>query len=333
MPVELTVAICAHNAAGRLPAALEALGRMKGTTSWECLVVDNASSDDTPRVAEDIGRRLALPLRVVSEPVAGHTRARKRAAVEARGELLSFVDDDNLVSPDWAESCVAFFAAHPSAGVIGGKIEPVFEEPDSIPEDFQEHYAQALAIRDMGEAEVKLALPADDPPCGAGMTGRTAVFRQILLEVGCHLAGRRGGALTSGDDTEIGLLAQKLGWETWYSPTLKMGHVLPARRLTREYLDRIIAAGAFSTPWLDFLRNKEPKRSRASNALVAARWRLAAARISLVGKLKGPNHPDAGRFGFWYDLFCNRAAGYFDLARNDPAGRLAVALANAQHTI
>ncbi|MGA2232691.1 MAG: glycosyltransferase, partial [Tepidisphaeraceae bacterium] len=327
---------CAHNAAARLPAALNALAQMENMPgAWECLVVDNASTDDTRKVAEDAGRRLALPLRVVSEPIAGHTRARARAAAEARGELLSFIDDDNLVSPQWAQNCIAFFAAHPSAGIAGGKIAPVFEDPASIPPDFQEHYAQALAIRDMGEAERKLILLEDDPPCGAGMTGRTALFRRILLDIGCHLTGRTGGALTSGDDTEIGLLAQRLGWETWYTPSLQMAHVLPARRLRREYLDAVIATGAFSTPWLDCLRNKEPHRSRASNVLIGARWRLAAAKIKFVGKLKGPNHPDAGRFPFWYDLFRNRAAGYFDLARNDPAGKLAAGLAklNAQHKL
>jgi glycosyltransferase involved in cell wall biosynthesis len=332
MAVELTVAICAHNAAPRLPAALQALSQMRADPSkWECLVIDNASTDDTRAVAKDFAQRLNLPLRVVNEPIAGHTRARRRAVIEAAGELLSFVDDDNLVSPDWAANCLAFFAAHPAAGIAGGKIDAVFEDPPSVPPDFQTRFAMALAIRDMGETGRPLKLPDNDPPCGAGMTGRTALFKTILLDIGCHLTGRRGGALTSGDDTEIGLLAQKLGWETWYTPALKMGHVLPARRLTQSYLDGIVAAGAFSTPWLDFLRNREPFRGRVSNALIAARWQLEAARIRMIGKVKGSHHPDAGRFPFWYDLFRNRAAGYFDLAWHDPAGKLAASIERAQH--
>ena len=327
MASDLTIALCAFNSARRLPRALEAIAAMRTPGTWECLVIDNRSSDGTGTVAAEIGKRLGLPLRVIREDRPGLIEARRRAAQEAGGAILSFVDDDNVVEADWGRTCIEFFAAHPKCGIAGGKIAPIFEDPASRPEDFEKMYAQALAVRDMGKRARQLTPPADDPPCGAGMTGRTEIFRRVLLEIGCRLSGRKGKALTSGEDTEIGLLIHKLGWEMWYVPELRMGHVLPASRLTREYLDRLIAGGARSSAWLDYLRGREPERGRLAYLGRWARGEALAAKMSLVGWMKGKKHPQASRFGFWSARYRAEAAGYLEMAVRQPARRLEKVLA------
>jgi len=327
MDMELTIALCAYNSAKRLPRALEALAAMREAPAWECLVVDNRSSDGTGTLAAELGARLKLAIRVIREERPGLIEARRTAVEEARGRILSFVDDDNVVEADWAKNCVEFFAAHPRCGIAGGKIDAIFEDPASRPADFEKMYAQALAVRDMGEVARPLTPPADDPPCGAGMTGRTEVFRRVLLEIGCRLSGRKGKALTSGEDTEIGLLIHKLGWEMWYAPELRMGHVLPASRLTREYLDRLIAGGARSAAWLDYLRGREPGRGRLAYLGRWARSEALAAKMTMVGWMKGKKHPQASRFGFWSARYRAEAAGYLEMAMRQPARRLEKVLA------
>jgi glycosyltransferase involved in cell wall biosynthesis len=316
MGIQLSMAVCAHNASQRLPRCLAAIAAMNvpADLGWELLLIDNASTDQTAAVAEELARKLRLPARVFVEPTPGLVHARARATKSASGEILSFIDDDNLVAPDWAVRCVEFFRAHPKAGIAGGRIEPVFEDPASVPHDFAARYADALAVRDLGETDRQLIPPADDPPCGAGMTGRTDLFRKILLEIGCFLTGHNGAALSSGEDTEIGLLAQKLGWETWYVPTLHLGHILPPHRLRQDYLDRLVVAGARAAPWLDYLRGRDHRRSRAGLWLTSAKYEMMAAKLRLVAMVKGAGHPDAARFPFWIDFYRSRAAGYRDLA-------------------
>ena len=162
------------------------------------------------------------------------------------------------------------------------------------------------------------------------MTGRTSVFRQVMLDVGLQLGGRRGKALDSGEDTETGLLAHKLGWEMWYTPTLRMGHVLPASRLNTAYLQKLIAGGARSSAWLDYLRGKEPRRSRLAYLATWAKWQLLAARMDAVGLVKGKAHPDALKFPFWASQYRGQAAGYWELAASDPATKLDAAIAAAR---
>jgi len=144
----------------------------------------------------------------------------------------------------------------------------------------------ALAIRDFGPQARQLIPPADDPPCGAGMTGRTDVFRQVLCDIGLALSGRKGKRLSSGEDTEIGLLIHRLGWEMWYTPTLRMSHVLPNSRLTHQYLQRLIAGGAQSAAWLDYLRGKQPRCSRIAALGRYLRRRFQSLQMTLLQQLR-----------------------------------------------
>jgi GT2 family glycosyltransferase len=322
MQLDLTLAICAYNAQQRLPMALEALARQSAEgIGWEVLVIDNNSTDATAATAQQMGQSLGLPLRVIHEPQSGLAAARRRGAVEARGRYLSYVDDDNLVELDWAEQCVTFLDEHPRCGVVGGRIDPLFEDPAARPADFRENFAMALAIRDFGPQARQLIPPADDPPCGAGMTGRTDVFRQVLCEIGLALSGRKGKRLSSGEDTEIGLLIHRLGWEMWYTPALRMSHVLPSSRLTQQYLQRLIAGGAQSAAWLDYLRGKQPRCSRVAALGRYLHCRVQSMQMALLQRLR-PRHPHAARYPAWAAQYKGQAAGYLDMALHDPAQRL-----------
>lgn len=321
--MELSVVICAYNAERRLPAVLDALAAQRLTRGrgWEVIVVDNNSRDGTSAVAERWRGR--LPLRVVREERQGLIRARERGVREASGAVLSFIDDDNIVDASWVEACVAFAGDHPRAGVFGGRVDPIFEDPRSRPADFDERYSAMLALRDLGRQERRLLPPGDDPPCGAGMTGRTEVFRRVLLDIGCQLTGRRGRALTAGEDSEIGWLVHRLGWEMWYTPALRMGHVIPPGRLTPEYLERLELGMARTWPWLRLLAGRERRRSKLGYAaraihcsLRAMSARARAARLSIRGA------GDASYHRFFARRLRAEGAGYWDMMLRRPIGRV-----------
>src|SRR4029079_17246124 len=116
---------------------------------------------------------------------------------------------------------------HPRAGVVGGKIYPEFEDPASVPANFEE-MAPLLAIRDSGPCDIQLHPPEHDAPCGASLTGPTHLLRTILTRLPCFLTDRVGNSLSSGGDTELAFLALRLGYEAWYTPSLRLAHVIPA---------------------------------------------------------------------------------------------------------
>ena len=153
MPAEYkaTVAICTYNGASRVAAVLVALARQTlSPDDWELLVIDNASNDGTTEIAQRlIADLLGGRGRVVREPQPGLSFARARAAKEARGEILCFLDDDNIPNPEFVANTVQAFLAHPRAGALGGKVLPVWETPPSALAQAVQDFA--LAICDRGE--------------------------------------------------------------------------------------------------------------------------------------------------------------------------------------
>ncbi len=66
-------------------------------------------------------------LRNVIEPNRNPATRRNRAAYEAKGEILAFIDDDATAAPGWLATAVAYLDQHPDVLAIGG--------PDPAPDD------------------------------------------------------------------------------------------------------------------------------------------------------------------------------------------------------
>jgi glycosyltransferase involved in cell wall biosynthesis len=78
----------------------------------EIVVADNGSTDDTPDVARSFGAR------VLTLPGLSVAALRNRAAAEARGEVLAFVDADHEIDPHWVASAIEAFAV-PDVAAVG----------------------------------------------------------------------------------------------------------------------------------------------------------------------------------------------------------------------
>ena len=76
---------------------LDALNQQTHAPTFEVLVVDNGSSDDTKELLA--ARRDVFFLRVLSEPQPNRARARNVGIEAAEGEVAVFIDDDVLVPP------------------------------------------------------------------------------------------------------------------------------------------------------------------------------------------------------------------------------------------
>src|SRR5437016_1280228 len=123
----LSVIICSHNPRPdylrRVLDGLEA--QTLPLADWELLLVDNASRE---RLADTWNLSWHSRHAHVREEELGLTPARLRGIAEASGELLLFVDDDNILAPDYLERASALVRAHPYLGVLGaGVLAPEFD--------------------------------------------------------------------------------------------------------------------------------------------------------------------------------------------------------------
>lgn len=109
----VSVIVPSYNDAAMLRRCLDALAAQTRPAD-EVIVVDNASTDDTPAVARDAGARL------VHQPLRGIFPATAAGFDAARGDLLGRLDADSVPPPDWVASVVAAFEQDETLDVLSG---------------------------------------------------------------------------------------------------------------------------------------------------------------------------------------------------------------------
>jgi len=105
--IELSVILPVFNAALFLGAALDALVRQQFSGTWEIIVADNGSTDDTVAVARSYQDRLPNLTIIDASGVQGASYARNCAVDVARGQKLVFVDGDDVPAEGYIETMSA----------------------------------------------------------------------------------------------------------------------------------------------------------------------------------------------------------------------------------
>ncbi len=113
----ITVIVPVYNQAGELTQCLTALRRGAGPDP-DIIVVDDASTDDSPGAADRMGARV-LRLSKNSGPAA----ARNYGALHARGDILFFVDADVVVAPGAREHVRRVLAERPDVDAVFGSYD------------------------------------------------------------------------------------------------------------------------------------------------------------------------------------------------------------------
>ncbi len=252
----INVAICTYNNAKLVDLTLSklALQEVDPCVEWSVLVVDNNSTDETSTVVQNHIQLNHIPdLRLVHERQQGLGHARRRAVRETSSELIAFVDDDCLLSPDWVQQAVAFCREHPMAGAMGGRVQLLWEvSPAAEILGFEDY----LARQEYGDLTRQMPSTGETYLVGAGLV----LKRAALIESGwmdtMALVGRKGKALTSGDDSEMVLRIRNAGYELWYNPAMQLQHYIPKHRISSGYLCRLLRGIGQSWPTLYVLGNR-----------------------------------------------------------------------------
>lgn len=260
--LRVSVIICAHQPnPHHLARTLTALqSQSLPYDAWELLVVDNQS---TPPLA--LVDRLAWHprARCIREEHLGLTPARCCGIRHTSGDLLVFVDVDNVLQYDYLFQALDIASRHPKLGLWSGQAHPEFEEP---PAQWTLPYWPMLAVREFDEDSIMMHFnPASPLPHGAGMCLRREVATTYLKEVSTTrwrlLLERKGQSLMSGGDSDMALLSLQQGWGLGHFTQLHLHHLIPPNRLTEPYLIRLRESMAASGVLLDhFHRTPPPKR-------------------------------------------------------------------------
>jgi len=199
------------------------------SVSWEILVVDNNSKDETAKVVEGFELRYPAVVRYLFEPQQGISNARNAGIRAARGKILAFIDDDETADTTWLENLTANLRSEQWAGT-GGRVVPRWSSPPPRWWSSKSSFLMGpLAAFEADASQEELA----DPPFGANM----AFQRQVFEKYGGFRPdlGRSGKNLLGNEDTEFGRRLMAAGERLRYEPAAVTYHPVEPFRIRRGY--------------------------------------------------------------------------------------------------
>lgn len=111
--LKVSVIIPTYNRAGYLREALDSVFR-QSLAPWEIIVVDDGSTDDTDQVIHDA----LMPVRYFKQDHCGVAVARNLGLENAMGDLVAWLDSDDLWEPDFLATVVPLFAQDQTLGGV-----------------------------------------------------------------------------------------------------------------------------------------------------------------------------------------------------------------------
>ena len=323
----LSVIIPTRNRARLTCGLLDSLAQLPAVPwKWEVIVMDNGSTDDTAERVKQKQAGLPIDIRYVLEPRPGLHEGRNRGAVEARGKYLAYLDDDMVLAPTWLQG--VDLLEEGKADAVVGRIVPKWEAPPPqwLTRMFESGVFGPLALLDLGEFPVKT---------GHFYGCNLFLPRQTVLDFGgFHPDGMPKELLQYRGDGETGLwLKMKAaGKKLWYAPEAIAYHIVPASRMTPEYMRQRACNQGVSQSFTDLRRQHglygNPPEGIARLLLGAKQWMRSQPSVHWLRHLLARWHAqsDVERevSGVRYEMARGMAAGWRfhrRALRRDPALR------------
>ena len=231
----LTVIICTYNRAKYIGNLLESIAANDlAKSEYEILLVDNNCTDNTREICEAFAvAHTDVQFRYVVETEQGLSAARNKGIKEAKGEIFVYVDDDALVDTWYLRTILEYMNTHPEISAIGGKILPLYETAEP---KWMSPYTKTLLTAWMDFGDEVRPFPKGKFPGGGNSAYRAEVFEEVGL-FNTEL-GRKGDSLMGAEEKDIYDKMEALGLKYMYVPKMTLHHIIPQRKLEKEYFDK-----------------------------------------------------------------------------------------------
>jgi succinoglycan biosynthesis protein ExoM len=131
----ISVCICTYKRPELLRRLLSKLGNQEtgGLFDYSIIIVDNDRSESARKITELWNRDAKIQSSYYVEPEQNIALARNKAAMNAKGDFIAFIDDDEFPTDDWLQNLFKTFYEFRADGVLG-PVKPYFETepPDWI---------------------------------------------------------------------------------------------------------------------------------------------------------------------------------------------------------
>lgn len=254
----MSVIIPTRNRADSLQLTLESLqSQTLSADSFEVLIIDNGSTDNTKQVALSFQQKLGN-IRYFFDPTPGLHVGRHLGMKMAESEILVYADDDIEAFPSWLEAVGKSFQ-DPEVALVGGKNLPKFESkpPEWISKMWEKSHngkkiIYPLSIIDLGNDYMDIS-----PFLVFGCN--FSVRKSLLLKAGGfhpdsfppELIRYRGDG-----ESQVSKYIMSHNYRTIYNPDASVFHIVPNLRMTEEYFCQRFFQQGISDSYVNIRINK-----------------------------------------------------------------------------
>jgi GT2 family glycosyltransferase len=244
----------------------------------EIVVIDNASSDETPCLLREMeadpntNRRLRV---VYNRENTGFAGGQNQAMALSQADWVLTLNPDVRLSPDFVANLVAAGEVDPTIGSVCGKLlsmavdfevpaRPVFDSTGIFFTSNLRHFDRGSKEPDCGQFE--------QPEYVFGATGAACLYRRAMIE-DISLAGEffDNDFFAYREDADVAWRAQLYGWKCLYTPSAVAYHVRSVLPSNRASLPAVINMHSVKNRWL--LRIKNMTAALYRRHWLAVTWR------------------------------------------------------------
>ena len=233
---KLSIVVATYNRSQSLLRTLRSVvGQTAPAEQWECVVVNNNSTDDTEAVFADFARENpTFDLRMVTETKQGLSNARNCGIEASVGDYIAIVDDDETLEDSFVESYIEFFDSFPTAMAAGGAVKACYE---SARPRWMSRFTEQMIANPLDLDIAVTLFPQNRVPAGGNMAFRREVFDRVGLFN--PQLGRNGKSLVGGEENDLFARLRRAGELLYFVPNAAIFHHIPDSKLTDDYFDRL----------------------------------------------------------------------------------------------
>ena len=233
--MELSIVISTYNNANSLVRTIDSVAKQDADRSlWECVVVNNASTDDTKSKVESLIQKYnSINLRLVDEPQQGLSFARNRGIAESKGNFIAFIDDDETINTGFVSAYIDLFLNH-GAFAAAGAVKACY---DSGRPRWMSKFTEQMIANPIDLGDSITTITSNITPAGGNMAFNREIF---TLYGGFDTElGRKGRELLGGEENDIFERIRSLGERVYYVPNAVVYHHIGDHKLTKEYFEKL----------------------------------------------------------------------------------------------
>lgn len=236
--IEISCVICTYNRERFLHSSIESLVKQTlPKEKFEVVIINNNSTDNTHYICTDLIEKYKhqVNFKYFIETNQGLSHARNRGIIESSSELICYIDDDAIATPDFLKNIVDFFTTNADAVGVGGKIIPMYV--DGKP-DWMNYFMEGLVSK-VDNGEQVFEYTGKKFPIGCNMTYK----KFALVEIGMFDPdlGRKGNSGEASEEKDVFFKIFNKGYKVFYLPNIPVQHIIESARLEYSYIQKISA--------------------------------------------------------------------------------------------